>query len=61
MTIPDRCISIKEITKILNLSERKVRDLIARPKNSKDYLPNHHIGSRVMFYPEEIKEWLSQR
>jgi len=61
MTIPDRAITIKELTKILNLSDRKIRDLIARPKNSKDYLPSHRLGAKVVFYPEELKEWLSQR
>lgn len=61
MELPDRCISIKELTKILNISDRKVRDLIARPKNSKDYLPNHRIGSKVIFYPDEVRVWLSQR
>jgi len=61
MEMPDRLITVKELSKFLNISDRKVRDLIARPKNSKDYLPNHRIGYKVVFYPDEIKVWLSQR
>lgn len=61
MELPDRLISVKELAEFLTISDRKVRDLIARPKGSKDHLPSHRIGSRVVFYPNEIREWLSQR
>lgn len=61
ITLPDRLLSVKEVAVIFTISERKVRDLIARPKNHKDHLPSHRIGGRVVFYPEEIRQWLSKR
>lgn len=61
MELPERLMTVKELAKFLTVTDRKVRDLIARPKSSKDYLPSHRIGSRVVFYPDEIREWLSKR
>jgi excisionase family DNA binding protein len=61
MTFPNRLITVKETAELLSISDRKVRDLIARPKANHDYLPSHHIGGKVVLDPAEIKEWLSQR
>ena len=46
MTFPNRLITVKETAELLSISDRKVRDLIARPKASHDHLPSHHIGGK---------------
>ena len=56
MTFPNRLITVKETAELLSISDRKVRDLIARPKASPDHLPSHHIGGKIVLDPEEIKE-----
>ena len=61
MELPDRVLTVKDVAYLFTLSDRKIRDLIARPKESKDHLPSHRFGSHVVFYPDEIQEWLSKR
>jgi predicted DNA-binding transcriptional regulator AlpA len=53
--------NVREVARLLTVSERMVRGLIAKPAASGERLPSHHIGSRVVFYPEEIRQWLAER
>jgi excisionase family DNA binding protein len=61
MELPDRLMNVREVARLLTVSERMVRGLIAKPAASGERLPSHHIGSRVVFYPEEIRQWLAER
>jgi excisionase family DNA binding protein len=52
--------SIKEAAKLLSLSDRMVRHLIALPSSHPDYLPAERIGSRILLNPKTVEEWLER-
>jgi len=48
-------ISIEDAICILPIKERKLREMVAR-----DEIPHKHVGGRIAFQPERLREWAGE-